>query len=399
VDLLYLADIRLPLERANGVQTVSTCHALAARGHRVTLLVRPDTAPAARDPLAFYGLEPIEGFAIARVPVVGPAPLRRAHYLASAVRRSLATPRPSVVFTRDLGAASLLARVPRGGRPPLVYESHGYAPTVSALMPTLHARAASASAAKLARLERRERRVWTFADGYVTLTAAHAAELADRFGPRPALAVVPDGVRLPADRAFAWTGPRAARPLVAYAGHLYPWKGVDVLIEALARLPEVDGRIVGGHPRESDLGRVTALAAARGLDARVRFTGLVPPQAVADTLADADVLVLPNVDTEVSARYTSPLKLFEYLAAGRPIVASRLPALAEVLEDGVNALLVTPGDPQAIVDAVCRLLGDPALAVRLAARAFADAERYTWARRAERLDVLLAQALSRTLSA
>ena len=53
--------------------------------------------------------------------------------------------------------------------------------------------------------------------------------------------------------------------------------------------------------------------------------------------------MLPNTATEVSARYTSPLKLFEYLAAGRPIVASRLPALAEVLEDGVNALLVAPG--------------------------------------------------------
>lgn len=399
MDLLYLADIRLPLERANGVQTVSTCHALAARGHRVTLLVRPDTAAEARDPLAFYGVEPIEGFTIARVPVAGPAPLRRAHYLASAVRRSLASPRPSVVFTRDLGVASLLARLPRTGRPPLVYESHGYAPTVSALMPTLHARAASASAAKLARLERRERRVWGAADGYVTLTAAHAAELADRFGPRAAFAVVPDGARLPARRAFAWIGPRATRPVVAYAGHLYPWKGADVLIEALALLPEVDGRIVGGHPREGDLARVTALAGARGVAGRVHFSGLVPPHAVAGTLADADVLVLPNVDTEVSARYTSPLKLFEYLAAGRPIVASRLPALAEVLEDGVNALLVTPGDPQAIAGAVQRLLGDPALAIRLAAQAFADAERYTWARRAERLDVLLAQALSATPSA
>ena len=399
MDLLYLADIRLPLERANGLQTVSTCHALAARGHRVTLLVRPDTAAAARDPLAFYGLAPIEGFTIARVPVAGPAPLRRAHYLAAAVRHSLAPPRPTVVFTRDLGVAALLARMPRAGRPPLVYESHGYAPTVSALMPTLHARAASASAAKLARLERRERRVWGSADGYVTLTAAHADELADRFGPRQAAAVVPDGTRLAGDRTFAWTGPRAARPVVAYAGHLYPWKGVDVLVEALALVPEVAGRIVGGHPRESDLGRVTALVAERGLAARVQFTGLLPPQDVAAALDEADILVLPNTATEVSARYTSPLKLFEYLAAGRPIVASRLPALTEVLEDGVNALLVAPGDPQALADAIRRLAADPALAQRLAARAFRDAEQYSWARRAERLDVVLARALSPTPSA
>ena len=181
MDLLYLADIRLPLERANGLQTVSTRHALAARGHRVTLLVRPDTAADARDPLAFYGLDPIDGFAIARVPVAGPAPLRRAHYLAAAVRHSLAPPRPTVVFTRDLGVASLLARLPRPTSASGLRVAR-YAPTVSALMPTLHARAASASAAKLARLERRERRVWASADGYVTLTTAHAEELADRFG-------------------------------------------------------------------------------------------------------------------------------------------------------------------------------------------------------------------------
>ncbi len=398
MDLLYLADIRLPLERANGLQTVSTCHALAARGHRVTLLVRPDTAAGTRDPLSFYGLAPIDGLTIARVPVAGPAPLRRAHYLAAAVKRSLAPPRPTVIFTRDLGVAALLARLPRPGRPPLLYESHGYAPTVSALMPTLHARAASASAAKLARLERRERRVWASADGYVTLTAAHAEELADRFGPRPAVAVVPDGARLPADRVFTWSGPRATQPIVAYAGHLYPWKGVDVLIEALALVPDVAGRIVGGHPRESDLGRVTALAATRGLGSRIVFTGLLPPHEVAGAIAEADILVLPNTATEVSARYTSPLKLFEYLAAGRPIVASRLPALAEVLEDGVNALLVAPEDPQALADAIRRLAADPALAVRLAARAFADAERYSWARRAERLDVVLARTLQPTPS-
>lgn len=396
MDVLYLADIRLPLERANGLQTVSTCHALAARGHHVTLLVRPDTADAPRDPLAFYGLAPVEGLTIARVAVAGPSPVRRATYLASAVRRSLAgSPRPSVVFTRDLGVAALLARVPRAGRPPLVYESHGYAPVVSALMPALHARAATASAAKLARLERRERRVYEQAEGYVTLTAAHAAELRGRFAPRDDVAVVPDGTRLEAGRAFDWAGPRGGRPLVGYAGHLYPWKGVDVLVEALALVPEADGVIVGGHPRESDLGRVQSLAAARGLSERVRFTGLVPPQDVPARLEAADVLVLPNVETEVSARYTSPLKLFEYLAAGRPIVASRLPALEEVLVDGENAILVAPGDARALADGIRRVVADPALARRLAARAFADAGQYSWARRAERLETVLTRALSR----
>ena len=58
--LLYLADIRFPLERANGIQSMETCHALASRGHRVTMVVRPDTQRPPRDPWVFYGLPPID---------------------------------------------------------------------------------------------------------------------------------------------------------------------------------------------------------------------------------------------------------------------------------------------------------------------------------------------------
>ena len=134
--VLYLADIRLPLERANGIQTMETCHALARRGHDVRLLVRPDTTSPARDPFAFYDLAPLANFTIARVGVRGPATFRRVHYLTGAIAEALrARPRgdggrwrADVIFTRDLGVASMILRWPRMRRPPLVYESHGYAP-------------------------------------------------------------------------------------------------------------------------------------------------------------------------------------------------------------------------------------------------------------------------------
>jgi glycosyltransferase involved in cell wall biosynthesis len=109
-------------------------------------------------------------------------------------------------------------------------------------------------------------------------------------------------------------------------------------------------------------------------------------------LADMDVLVLPNTATHISARYTSPLKLFEYMAAGRPIVASDLPALREVLTDGENALLVEPGNAAQLADAIGRLLHDPELAQRLAAAAWRDVQAYSWDRRAERLEVALVAA-------
>ncbi|MDP7691774.1 MAG: glycosyltransferase, partial [Vicinamibacterales bacterium] len=101
-----------------------------------------------------------------------------------------------------------------------------------------------------------------------------------------------------------------------------------------------------------------------------------------------DVLVLPTVATP-SARYTSPLKLFEYMASGRPIVASDLEPIREVLTDGQNARLVPPGEPAALATAVRELLADPAQAEQLARTAFEQASSYSWSRRADRIEQLL----------
>lgn len=388
--ILYLADIRFPLERANGIQTAETCAALAARGHAVTLLVRPDTVRPPRDPFAFYELAADRRFTIRRAPARGSQLLRRISYLATALAYALGPARPDIVLTRDLGVAAVLLAWPRSRRPPVVYESHGLAAVAGDLLPAIVFGAHPASARKRRRLERRDRRVWRDADGYVTITAALAAELRDRFGPRERLMVVPDGVRLPAAAPPLPPWPPRS-PVVAYSGHLYPWKGVDLLLHALRDLPEVRGRIVGGHPQEADLPRLQALAAALGIGGRVTFTGWVKRSAVATALAEADVLVLPHPATPLAAQYTSPLKLFEYMAARRPIVASDLPALREILADGQNAVLVPPGDPPALAAGIRRVLDDPDLARRLADRAFHDVAAYSWDRRAERIERLLSE--------
>lgn len=409
--ILYLADIRFPLERANGIQTIETCHALARRGHQLTLLVRPDTHTPTRDPLAFYDLPPIEHLTIARVNVWGASPLRRVQYLAAALQRARASRDVDVILTRDLGVASLLLRLPRRRRPPMVYESHGYAPIVSGLLPALLSTAPAAApraiSRKARRLARRERRVWRDAEGYVTITTALARDLQDQLGSVRDVHVVCDGTRLDPTRAFDWLGPStstattstatrpaaAAPPVVAYAGHLYPWKGVDVLLDALPLVPDARARIIGGHAAEPDLARLQARARELGIADRVEFTGFLPPGVIAAQLRAADALVLPNRATTISARYTSPLKLFEYLAAGRPIVASDLPAIREILRDNENARLVPPDDPRALADALRAVTLDPALAVRLARGAFDAAAEYSWDRRAERLEAVLRAAI------
>ncbi|MDQ3438925.1 MAG: glycosyltransferase family 4 protein, partial [Planctomycetota bacterium] len=100
---------------------------------------------------------------------------------------------------------------------------------------------------------------------------------------------------------------------------------------------------------------------------------------------------LPNPSSAISTRFTSPLKLFEYMAARRPIVATSLPAIREVLNDDEHALLVEPGDTGAMAAAIGRLLQDHALAERLARAAYGAAPQYTWARRAERIEALLTE--------
>jgi glycosyltransferase involved in cell wall biosynthesis len=386
VTVLYFADTRFPIERANGVQTMATCHALAARGHDVTLVVRPDSAPAARDPFAFYGLPPLATLRVTTVPATAHGRARRAQYLLGAMRIALAS-RTATVYTRDLGLASFLLQLPRGRRPAVLYESHGLAPIVAAEMPELLGKPSLApSASKLRRLDRREARVWRRADGYVTITAALLDDLTARYGARDNAHVVPDGAWT---QRYHRTDARRSPPIAGYAGHLYPWKGVDDFVRALALSPGIRGLIVGGHPGEADLARVQGLIDKLNLHDRVEIAGLVPPDEVLTRVSAASMLVLPNVASTMSSRYTSPLKLFEYLTTGRPIVATDSPAIREVLTDDVTALLVAPGDPAAMAAAMQRVATDAALAGRLGEAAAALAPEYDWSRRAERLEPVL----------
>jgi glycosyltransferase involved in cell wall biosynthesis len=311
--------------------------------------------------------------------------------------------------------ASLLLRLPASLRAPVVYEAHGIAADAAAARGELLSGGAGASPSKIRRLTNQDAHVWRAADGYVTITTGLKNELERRFGVRRHVAVVPDGVRAAEERAADketetkdaekmaadaaddtdaandtdGAGAAAGRPFtIGYAGHLYPWKGVDLVIEAVAGLQDIRALIVGGHEQEPDLARVRALAEERFCSQRVTFTGMVPPPDVAARLRQADVLVLPNPPSTLSREFTSPLKLFEYMASGRPIVASDLPSLREVLTDGRNALLFAPADPQALTAAIRRIMDDRALGSRLAEQARRDVAGYTWATRAARLEAL-----------
>ena len=111
--------------------------------------------------------------------------------------------------------------------------------------------------------------------------------------------------------------------------------------------------IVGEGPLRTSLEK---LAQKLGLQKRVAFTGAVEFEKIPETLKTLDALVAPY--PQMDSFYFSPLKIFEYMAAGKPIVASRIGQLTEILEDGKNALLVPPENPEALAEALLRLKQD-----------------------------------------
>jgi glycosyltransferase involved in cell wall biosynthesis len=168
-----------------------------------------------------------------------------------------------------------------------------------------------------------------------------------------------------------------APPRLLYVGSLHKWKGLTVAFEASADLG-VPFDIVG------DAGGLVVhreYCRHRNL-AHVQFHGEVLPDQVGGFYQTGSICLLPLSDAEIARAYTSPLKLFEYLAAGRPVVAGDVPSLREIVTDAVQARLVQVGDVAAWRAALKELLGDRLMAQRLAAQGRALAESCTWTKRA-----------------
>ncbi len=166
--------------------------------------------------------------------------------------------------------------------------------------------------------------------------------------------------------------------MLCHPGHIYRGLGAEETIEALAGVPGAMLVMVGG--RAEDFRRLKVIAEALHLLERVHFVGQVANRDVPAYLWAADVLVMPYTSRTPTVRYMSPLKMFECMAAGRPIVATDFPVVREVLRDGQTALLVKPDSSQALREGLQRVLLDPSLQQRLAGAVGEAAEAYSWER-------------------
>jgi glycosyltransferase involved in cell wall biosynthesis len=338
---------------------MKTCEALADLGYEVGLVVPTRRNRLAGDPFDYYGVR--TRFRITRLFAPDTVGWGAAGFAfqsiwfgARAAVYSWLHP-ADVLYGRDeiaLAVVGLLSRAP------LVWETHTGAWSRTARI-----------------VARRAHRVVAISQGLKEFYIAQGV-------PADKLAVAHDGVDLEQfahsvskEEARARLALPPGKKVAMYIGRLDGWKGVNTLLEASKLLPSsVRVAVMGGE--EAQIEELSK----KYKD--VAFLGSRPYRELPDNMAAADVLVLPNTGTDdVSVRFTSPLKLFAYMASGAPIVASDLPSIREVLDEN-SAYLVAPDDPGALAAGIQNALAGTG---ERAQNARARVREYSWQRRALRV--------------
>lgn len=356
--LLYIAAIRLPTEKAHGLQIMKMCEALAQGGTSVELIVPGRETPIVGDAFEYYKVE--RKFSIIRCRVLDLVRFGRIGFLCTTIffglRAAWYAKLQGVqsIYTRDRVLALLFSLLLP--TVPLLFEVHGREPRLLIRLLARHAQFVAITSGTADML---------IASGVApehVVIAHDAVDLKDFLYPQSKAE----------SRARLGISPEAK--VAMYIGRLDGWKGVGTLLEASKLLVGVQVVVVGGEPTQ-----VEKLQAAYP---NVQFLGYRPYSELVHNQVAADVLVLPNTaKDETSVRFTSPLKLFTYMASGRPIVASDLPSLREVLDEE-SAYFATADDPEALAASIRRAIGDER-AVGVAANAREKVEQYTWSTRAE----------------
>lgn len=366
--IVYFANASIPSSTANSVHIMKMCEALTDAGHAVVLLVpdAPDPNRRGQDAFGFYGVREnfqIDRFGWARSVVAG---VRDVLFSLHGIWRIRARFKPSVCITRHPTSGFLF---PLFGIPTIL-ELHT---PLGRLMGPLMVRFGGFSRARLLRV--------------IVISENLRRHFRDTGCPEAKILVLHDAVN---PEVYRWPLPERAgdRPRVGYIGSLYSGKGMEVVFRLAILDPEREYHVFGGNPDQIALWSVKP-----DFPANLILHGHVPNARVPELLETLDVVLMPY-QRSVSvvgnkgdvAKWMSPMKMFEYMAAGKAIVSSDLDVLREVLVDGKNALLVPPDDIEAWKRAVDRLFSDASLRQALGRSAREEVMmEYTWTRRASRM--------------
>lgn len=372
--LYYLSYGEFPSKKAHSIQMVRMCDAFSQNGIGTTL-IHPSYGGGSVDferIREYYGvtgefnIQTIPSFSgknsIPNVPTSGE--MLTAAWLAGNLIANRITS-DDLIFSRYTVPTSFQLAVsqffPSSRQPTVVYEQH----QVHEDHPLLN------------------QRFYDRVDGVVCIADSLRSKLQSTYDiPDHKILVAHDGVDL---RPYEYLSQGEARKelgiprdeqIVAYTGHLYEDKNVDLLLRAAEDI-EASVYIVGGH--EEDIER---LKRTTDIHESVTFTGFVEPSDISKYQVAADVLV---ATASSGAQYYSPLKLFEYMAAKKPIVATRTPSFSEVLTHEETCLFVDPGDADALSSEINRVVFNSDLREQLSREVAKLAEEYSWERRGERI--------------
>lgn len=365
--IAYLTHTSFPSRKAHSIHVMKMCSALSENGHEVTLWylganeVMTDKLSAGYL-FGFYGVR--SPFRLRRVPrLAGRAGL---YVSAGLMALRVAFDRPDAVISRFLIGTVALSQVSRA---PSLLELHQPVSPESRLLFWLFRRFLRSRAFHRVIVITEPLKDFFMADH--PLNGEDVLVLPDGADPQSTT-----GVQMPNERMQ-----------VGYFGHLYPGRGIEIIHGMARACPWADFHIVGGQ--EVDIERVREDSAGLG---NLSIHGFVSPEEAGIWRMKMDVLVSPyqrkvgiggDFTTE---KWMSPLKVFEYMASGKPIICSDIPVLREVLMPGENCLMCTPDRIDEWVASLERLKNNPSLARKLADRALADVTtKFLWTVRAERM--------------
>lgn len=372
--LLYLANQRMPSEKAYGQQIAKMCESFADAGAEVELVVPKRGHLANKDLFDFYRVKRNFKFTqISSPDWYWPGQLDRLAFWiknfisAKKLANYVLKGNYDLIYSRDELPTYFLL-----GKKKIIFEAHKYIQSYAFLYALF-----KKSSLKI-----------------VTITAGLKNEFIQK-GFRPEnIFVAPDGVdeaKIKQQKEATNNQEEARKKLnlpldkkiVVYTGSFHGWKGTAVLAEAAKHLKENTLVIAVGGGQNSGQADLEKFLSKNKIN-NFTITGYVEDQKIIDLyLAAADVLALPNISGDkISAFYTSPLKLFSYMASRRPIVSSDLPSLREVLNER-NAVLVKPDSPVDLANGLQKVLTFQAESVLLAQQAFEDVKQYTWQKRAK----------------
>lgn len=364
--LVYITNSRIPTEKAHGIQVMKMCEAFSDAGAEVVLVVPDRQNPISEDPFLYYGVR--KNFSIRYVSNIDTVFLGRLGFIFQSVSfaysawREVLKLSPDVVYGRDeysLCAISVFTHFR------CVYEVHmGRWNFIIKLLTT------------------KAEKIVSISNGLKTFFVEHGVSSKKIVIAADAVDITDFSVPVSQQDAREKLSLPKDKKIVVYTGHLYDWKGADMLIE-LAKLLSKDTALVIVGGVQQDIDRYKKIA--QGISTIV-FVGKKPHAEIPLYLHAADVVILPNSGKfEISKLHTSPMKLFEYMVAQRPIVSSDLPSIREIVSDN-EVYFAEADNAESFNQKINEAFGDTKTARSRVQSAYRlVCERYTWGMRAQQI--------------